>query len=287
MLAGGLEKAAAGGERASGAIHRLGEGSRELADGQRKTAVGSLTLQLGLRTLQPKIQNNALRRSRELATQLAEAAGEDPSLVPQARRSRTLARVIASARDEVRRLRSIADRVNSALNRLVEGGGRLEEGVGKLEGGSEGLTGGLARLGSGAERLAAGLNALQGGAGALQAGLAEGFQRSRPLEVGLRRSSVRISAVANPLARGRRPAPPQLTGPVRLRILRALRARRRFLATAGARRRGGERQRRWPGGADADHLRLRPEHGRVAPSRRPARRRRRQHQARRRAAKPA
>jgi RND superfamily putative drug exporter len=204
LLAGGLEKAADGGERASGAIHRLGEGSKKLADAQRKTAVGSLALELGLRTLQPKVQDNALHRSRELATQLAEAAGEDPSLVPQARRSRTLARVIASARDEVRRLHRIANQVNSALNRLSEGGGRLEEGVGKLEGASEGLTGGLARLGSGAERLANGLTALQGGAGALQQGLAEGFQRSRPLEVGLRRSSVRISAVANPLARGAR-----------------------------------------------------------------------------------
>jgi RND superfamily putative drug exporter len=204
LLAGGLEKAAAGGDRASGAIQRLGEGSKKLADAQRKTAVGTLALELGLHTLQPKIQDNALHRSRELATQLAEAAGEDPSLRPQARRSRTLARVIASARNEVRRLRGIADRVNTALNRLVEGGGRLEEGVAKLESGSEGLTGGLARLGTGAERLAKGLTALQGGAGALQEGLAEGFQRSHPLEVGLRRSSVRIAAVANPLARGAR-----------------------------------------------------------------------------------
>jgi RND superfamily putative drug exporter len=202
LLAGGLEKAASGGQRASGAIHRLGEGSKKLADGQRRTAVGSLTLQLGLSTLQPKIQNNALHRSRELATQLAEAAGEDPSLRRQARRARTLAQVIASARDEVRRLRGIADRVNGALNRLVKGGGKLEDGVGRLEGASEGLTGGLARLGSGAERLAGGLTALQGGAGALQRGLSEGFRRSRPLEVGLRRSSVHIAAVANPLVRG-------------------------------------------------------------------------------------
>jgi RND superfamily putative drug exporter len=204
LLAGGLEKAAAGGEQASGAIARLGEGSKKLADGQRKTAVGSLALELGLRTLQPKLQNNALRRSRELATQLAEAASEDPALLPQSRRSRTLARVIASARDEVRRVRAIAERVNSALNHLVEGGAQLEDGVGTLEGASEGLTGGLSRLGSGAERLADGLTALQGGAGALQEGLAEGFQRSRPLEVGLRRSSIRISAVANPLVEGSR-----------------------------------------------------------------------------------
>ena len=40
--------------------------------------------------------------------------------------------------------------------------------------------------------------------GRCRPGLAEGFQRSRPLEVGLRRSSVRVSAVANPLVEGAR-----------------------------------------------------------------------------------
>jgi RND superfamily putative drug exporter len=204
LLADGLERAASGGEQASAGIGRLREGSERLADAQRKTAVGSLALQLGLDTLQPKVEDNALRRSRELATELAEAARADPSLLPQSRRARTLARVIASTRNDVRRLHGIATQVNNGLNRLVAGGSRLEDGVGQLEDASQGLTGGLARLGSGAERLAEGLTALEGGAGALERGLAEGFQRSRPLEVGLRRSSVRISAVAEPLARGAR-----------------------------------------------------------------------------------
>jgi RND superfamily putative drug exporter len=202
LLAGGLERAAAGGEQANEGIARLAEGSKKLADAQRKTAVGSLTLQLGLRSLVPQIRGGSLRRARQLATELAEAARTDPSLQPQAQQARTLARAIAASRNEVKRLRNISSAVNGGLNRISAGGKQLEEGVGRLEGAAEGLTGGLERLGSGAGQLAEGLGALQGGAGALTAGLSEGFQRSRPLEVGLRRSGIRVSAIAAPLNKG-------------------------------------------------------------------------------------
>ena len=202
LLAGGLESAAAGGRRASGAIGHLEEGSKRLAEAQRRTAVGSLTLQLGLNSLVPRIRGGSLKRARTLARELAQAAQEDPSLLPLSRHARTLARAIASDRDEARRLREIAGRVNGGLNRISAGGSQLEHGVGRLAEAAVALTSGLERLGSGAGRLAEGLGALQGGAGALQQGLAEGFQRSRPLEVGLRRSAVRVSAVAKPLAKG-------------------------------------------------------------------------------------
>jgi RND superfamily putative drug exporter len=202
LLAGGLERAADGGERASEGIGRLAVGSRKLAQAQRRTAVGSLTLQLGLRSLVPQIRGGSLERARELATELAEAARTDPSLRPQAQRARTLARAIASSRDEVKRLRNISSVVNGGLNRISAGGRRLEDGVSQLEDASRGLTGGLEALGSGAEQLADGLGALQGGAGALTEGLSEGFQRSQPLEVGLRRSGVRVSAIAAPLTEG-------------------------------------------------------------------------------------
>jgi RND superfamily putative drug exporter len=202
LLAGGLERAASGGETASGAIGRLAEGSKRLADAQRKVGVGSLTLQLGLRSLYPRLRGNATTRARKLARELEEASREDASLAGPAREARTLVRAVTSARDEVRRLRAIADRVNGGVNRISAGGKRLEAGVGALSRASQGLTGGLRRLGSGAGRLADGLGALRGGAAALESGLAEGFRRSRPLEAGLRRSSVRVSAVAAPLARG-------------------------------------------------------------------------------------
>jgi RND superfamily putative drug exporter len=204
LLAEGLDAAAKGGEEASGAIGRLGRGSKRLADAQRKTAVGTLTLKLGLGSLLTKVRGNALKRARLLATQLAEAAQRDPSLLPASRQARTLARVLSSARNEAKQLRKVGDTVNSGMNKVVGGGEQLERGVGRLEDASAGLTTGLSTLGSGAERLAGGLGRLSGGAGALEEGLSEGFRRSRPLELGLRRSSVHIAAVANPLARGAR-----------------------------------------------------------------------------------
>jgi RND superfamily putative drug exporter len=204
LIATELRRAAGRGEEATGAIGRLEAGSKRLADGQRKASVGSLTLTLGLRSLLPRVRGGELARSRKLARQLERAATTDPSLRPAANQARVLARTIASSRDEVRRLRSVAQAVNGGLNRLVPGGKRLEEGVGTLSTAASGLSSGLGRLGAGAERLAGGLDELQGGAGALQSGLSEGFHRSYPLQAHLRRAGVRVSAVAAPLARGAR-----------------------------------------------------------------------------------
>jgi RND superfamily putative drug exporter len=202
QLADGLALAAKGGAQANAGIGRLAEGSKELADAQRKTAVGSLTLKLGLRSLVPQIRGGSLRRARALATDLAERARTDPSIQPQAQQARTLARAIASSRNEAKRLRNISNVVNDSLNQISAGGRQLEMGVGRLEDAAGGLTGGLETLGFGALKLAEGLGALEGGAGALTEGLSEGFQRSRPLEVGLRRSGIRVSAIAAPLSEG-------------------------------------------------------------------------------------
>jgi RND superfamily putative drug exporter len=218
LLAAGSERAAAGagliakelgraagrGEEATSAIGRLESGSKRLADGQRKAAVGSLTLTLGLRSLLPRVNSGELARARKLARQLEAAAASDPALAPAASQARVLARTIALNRNEVRQLREVAKGVNGGLNRLVPGGKKLEQGVGELARAAGGLSGGLQRLGGGAERLAGGLIELQGGADTLQAGLAEGFQRSYPLQAKLRQTGVRVSAVAAPLALGAR-----------------------------------------------------------------------------------
>jgi putative drug exporter of the RND superfamily len=204
LIAAELGKAAVRGEAATGAIERLREGSERLADGQRKTAVGTLSLSIGLRSLLPRIRGGELARARRLARQLEGAAATDPSLRPEADQARVLARTIALNRDEVRRLRDVAQGVNGSLNRLVPGGQRLEDGVGELSQAAGGLSDGLQRLGGGAERLAGGLIELQGGAGALQSGLAAGFDRSYPLQQKLRRAGVRVSAVAAPLEIGAR-----------------------------------------------------------------------------------
>ncbi|HEX3325308.1 MAG TPA: MMPL family transporter, partial [Solirubrobacterales bacterium] len=204
LIANGLEHAASGSRGAGEALGRLSAGAGKLDEAQRRTAVGSLTLQLGLHSLLPALRGNSLARARELTTALARAARGDPSLREQARRARTLARSIASQRNEVRRLRGIADRVNNGLNRIVAGGRRLKGGVGQLAQAAEGLDAGLGRLGSGANQLAAGLGELHNGAGTLEQHLADGFHRSRPLQAGLRRAGVQVSSTVAPLARGAR-----------------------------------------------------------------------------------
>jgi RND superfamily putative drug exporter len=163
-----------------------------------------LSLRLGLHALVPQVRHSSLARARALAAALAAEAAADPALLPRARQARTLARTIASTRDEVRRLRGIAGRVNRSLNRIVAGGDRLAGGVGQLRGAASGLDAGLRRLGGGADRLAGGLAELRGGAGTLERRLAEVFQRSRPLEQGLRRVGVQVSSAVAPLARGAR-----------------------------------------------------------------------------------
>jgi RND superfamily putative drug exporter len=203
-IASELERAAGRGEEATAAIERLEDGSRRLSQGQREVSVGTLTLSLGLRSLVRRMRTGELARSRQLARQLERAAAVDPSMGPLANQARLLARTVGSHRNEVRRLRDVAQQVNGGVNGLVQGGKLLEAGVGRLSDATGGLSSGLDRLGDGAERLAGGLVELESGAGALQTGLSEGFQRAYPLQTRLRGAGVRVTAVATPLAVGAR-----------------------------------------------------------------------------------
>src|SRR6476646_4126248 len=194
-IASELKRAAGKGEEATAAIGRLRDGSERLAKGQREVSVGSLSLTLGLRSLVPRPRGGEQARSRKLARELEAAAAEDPSLQPLANQARVLARTVAANRNEVRRLRDVAQEVNGGMNRLVPGGKRLEAGVGRLAEATDGL-------GGGPERLSSGLVELQGGAGALQSGLSEGSRRAYPLQTKLAAAGERVTAVATPLALG-------------------------------------------------------------------------------------
>jgi RND superfamily putative drug exporter len=204
LIAKELRRAAGRGEEAAAAIERLQEGSEQLSEGQRRTAVGGLALTLGLRSLVPRIRGGELARARKLADELEAAAKSNPELTASANQARVLAKTISLNRDEVRRLRDVAQEVNGGLNRLVPGGEKLEDGVGRLADATGGLSSGLDRLGDGAERLSGGLIELQGGAGALQAGLAEGAERSQPLQTRLEGAGVEATAIAGPLEVGAR-----------------------------------------------------------------------------------
>jgi RND superfamily putative drug exporter len=204
LLAAGLERAAAGGARASDALGRLATGSGRLAAGQREASSAGLALEVELHALLPSLRNKALRRARRVARELEVAARSDPSLRGMAQQERLLARVLAAERDKVRSMREIAIELHGALEQLAAGGTRLETGTHRLAEKGEELKGGLEQLSSAAHRLSVGLGALQGGAGALERGLANGYSRSYPLQRGLGRAGVRVTAAAEPLARGTR-----------------------------------------------------------------------------------
>lgn len=202
LLANGLVRATARGTAAAEAIKRLKTGSDSLAEGQRRASVGTLTLALGLRSLAPQVQRGDLSRARSLAAELERASDDDPSLVSISNQARTLAQSISSHSHEIRRLRGVAQQVNGGVNRLASGGERLESGVEKLARAAKGLGSGLDRLRTGAERLSGGLEEFGGGAATLQTGLADGFQRSFPLQVKLRRAGTKVSSLSGPVIEG-------------------------------------------------------------------------------------
>jgi RND superfamily putative drug exporter len=197
-----LRRASASGEGASAALARLGSGTRSLAAGQRRAKVAGFSLALGLRSLLPSIGGEGLARARRLAAELRSAAQSEPAAQAQAGRAAAVVQVLASAREELQRLHSLADALNGGLGRLASAGKRVDNGAARLAAAAGGLGGGLRRLGAGADRLGVGLGTLQSGAGALQSGLAGGYHRSYRLQAGLRRAGVRVTAAARPLNRG-------------------------------------------------------------------------------------
>ena len=201
QIAGGLERAAGGAGRASGALDKLDAGSGRIAEGQHRAALGSKSLRLELAELLPVVRGNGLNRARTLRTSLRQAARADPALADDARQAERLVETLSIARDEVQRLGVLAGRLHDGQQKLADSGAELHEGAGKLAKASQPLAGGLQRLGAGAGELAAGLERLTGGADTLSAKLAEGADRSQPLQSGLARSGIRVSGSAERLDR--------------------------------------------------------------------------------------
>ena len=200
-IADGLGRAAEGGVRAVGAIGRLVDGSGRLTEGQRRAKLGSLSLKLGLESLLPELRRNGLGEARRLRDSLRRAAAQDPSLADEAERAQQLVGQLSVSRNEVRRLRGIALRLDAGQKRLVGGGEQLHSGAERLAEAASELPSALGRLSEGADSLVAGIDRLQGGADTLERSLADGFHRSRPLETGLREASVKVSAGAGSLLR--------------------------------------------------------------------------------------
>jgi RND superfamily putative drug exporter len=196
QLAGGIARAAGGAEEATAGIGRLAGGSKRLSDGQRQAQLGAQTLEGEAASLLSRVEDRALEEARQLRADLTAAATTDPSLADEQRRAESLVEALAIARNDARRVDTLAGQLNDGEQRLVEGQDELRRGLELLEEEAEQLPGGLAQLEGGATQLVDGLGQLRGGADTLEQRLAEGFRESRPLQSGLRRANVRVSSDA-------------------------------------------------------------------------------------------
>jgi putative drug exporter of the RND superfamily len=196
LLEEGLARTAAGAEEAGGGTDRLADGAKRLTEGQQQALLGALSLEGESGSLLRRVRDRALEQARELRANLAARAETDPSLAEEAREADRLVESLALARNDAQRVSSLSERLRKGESRLVEGNRRLQKGNERLAEGTEELAGVLERLRGGSAQLVEGLGRLQGGADTLGERLAEGFQRSEPLQSGLRRASVRVSSSA-------------------------------------------------------------------------------------------
>jgi len=201
QIEAGIADAAAGADQAVAALDRLDRGSGRLAEGQRRAALGARSLRDELSALMPVIRQAGLERARSLRARLRAAAASDPSLGPALREAEELVDALTLARNQAQRARNASARLKDGQDRLAKGGAELHEGAATLAAEAEALPAGLAQLEAGAAELAAGLAGLTGGADALQTNLAEGYDASRPLQSGIDRAGVRVSASADRLER--------------------------------------------------------------------------------------
>ncbi|MEX2108505.1 MAG: MMPL family transporter [Solirubrobacterales bacterium] len=195
-IEGGLVEVTNGAEKAVDSLDRLSDGSERLADGQQEAQFGALSLKLNLIDLLPNLRSNGLNRARRLRADLNRRAAVDPTLSEQSIEAEKLVRVLAAVRDEVRELRGLATRLYAGQKKLAEGGAKLHKGTEELADGATELPEALGQLREGAAQLVGGLVRLRGGADTLEQRLAEGFQRSRPLQAGLRRANVDVTVRA-------------------------------------------------------------------------------------------
>jgi RND superfamily putative drug exporter len=90
------------------------------------------------------------------------------------------------------RLAAGAKQLAGALGEIKSGGERFAHGAMKIRRENQALSDGLGRLDAGATRLAAGLPRISDISSRIERGLGDGYSRSRPIQAGLRRASLRV-----------------------------------------------------------------------------------------------
>ncbi len=200
QISGGVDQAAAGATKAVRALRRIDDGSGRIADGMRRAALGSRSLDGELAALLPVLRRGALDRGRRLRTELRAAATANPALAGSVAEAERLVEALALARNQAKRAHANASRLRAGQAKLAGAGARLHRGAGRLADAAGALPSGLARLGSGAGRLADGLGRLTGGADSLAGHLSQGHGASEPLQRGLSRAGVAVSASGHRLS---------------------------------------------------------------------------------------
>jgi putative drug exporter of the RND superfamily len=198
-IAAGLERALHGGERAIGGTAKLVQGSGEIAKGTERAKDGAFQIKAESASLLKTVRQQTLKTSRRLRGRLLAAAKEDPSLAAAAEEARQLVFYVSTNRGEIRKLRGRAQQLHAGESKLLAGSENLHEGSERLAGAAGSLPEGLKRLSAGAKRLVVGLAQLRGGASSLEQQLSEGATRSEPLQSGLHRASVKVTAGAGDL----------------------------------------------------------------------------------------
>jgi putative drug exporter of the RND superfamily len=201
QLEGGISKLASGAAKAADALDRLAEGSGKIAEGQRTAQLGAFSVEGASEDLLSGIKGSGLERARSLRAELKKQAAADPSLAPQAREAERLVESLAIARNEAQRLNGQATRLNDGQTKLADAGAKLHKGAAKLANATGQLPGALGKLEGGASQLVDGLGQLRGGASTLEERLADGFQRSRPLQTQLHNGHAEVSVSARKVNR--------------------------------------------------------------------------------------
>jgi len=196
-LEAGLASAASGAKEATAAVARLEDGSQRLTEAQQEAQLGALSLEGDAGALLDRVRDRALEQARGLRASLKRRAAADPGLEGELREAERLVQTLAIARNDAQRVDSLAERLQKGEVRLVEGNRRLQNGIERLSAGAGDLPNGLEQLRDGAAQLVDGLGQLTGGAGTLEENLSSGYQRSEPLQRGLRRANVEVTVSAD------------------------------------------------------------------------------------------
>jgi RND superfamily putative drug exporter len=123
----------------------------------------------------------------------AELAALDERLVNDTKEANQIKYWIESTIIQIERLADLAEELSDGENKLKSASSQLAHGAAKLDRETKKIPGQLEQLGSGATELVGGLAQLTGATSELEHGLGEAYTRSRPLQTGMRRVTVRVT----------------------------------------------------------------------------------------------